>query len=151
MEKLEIMRQVILFKELEKDDLNRLAEIATEEIFPVTGLVFEEGSPGDAFFIVKYGTVAVVKGNEEVARMGQGQHFGEMALLDNDTRSATITAVERTELIRIKRQDLETLLAKDNALGMRVYRAIARYLCGRLRHTTADLAFMRGLANRQGS
>lgn len=151
MEKLEIMQKVILFQGLDKADLNRLAEIATEEIFPMCYQVFEEGTTGDSFFIVKYGTVAVVKGNEEVARMAEGQHFGEMALIDHDIRSATVTAIERTELIRIKRQDLENLLAKDNALGQRVYRAIARYLCNRLRQTTADLAFMREVAKRQSS
>lgn len=149
MEKLEIMHQVILFQGLQKDDLLKLSEIATEEIFPATYRVFDEGAVGDSFFIIKYGTVGVIKGNEEVARMGQGQHFGEMALIDDETRSATITAVERAELIRIKRQDLEKLAAIDNALGMRLYLAIARYLSNRLRQTTADLAFMRQLVKRQ--
>lgn len=147
MEKLEVMQQVILFHGLEKDDLIKLSEIATEENFPATYRVFDEGAIGDSFFIIKYGTVGVIKGNEEVARMGQGQHFGEMALIDNETRSATIAAVERTELIQIKRQTLEKLLEKDNALGMRVYRALARYLSNRLRQTTADLAFLEICAN----
>jgi len=89
--------------------------------------------------------------DEEVFRMGAGQHFGEMALINDDTRSATIKAIERTELIRIKRQDLERLLAQDDALAHRVYRVIARYLCGRLRQTTADLAFMKEVAKRQSS
>jgi CRP-like cAMP-binding protein len=151
MEKLEVMQQVILFHGLEKDDLIKLSEIATEENFPATYRVFDEGAIGDSFFIIKYGTVGVIKGNEEVARMGQGQHFGEMALIDNETRSATIVAVERTELIQIKRQTLEKLLEKDNALGMRVYRALARYLSNHLRQTTADLAFARDLCKRLSS
>jgi CRP-like cAMP-binding protein len=151
MEKLEIIQKVPLFQGLDKADLIRLAEIATEENFPACYQVFEEVSIGDSMFIVKYGTVAVVKGHEEVSRMGEGQHFGEMALVDNDSRSATINAVERTELIQIKRMDLEKLLAKDAALGQRVYHAIAKYLCNRLRHTTSDLAFMRELVKRQNS
>jgi CRP/FNR family cyclic AMP-dependent transcriptional regulator len=139
----------MLFQGLDNDDLYLLSQIATEEMFPMTYHVFDEGTIGDSFFIIKYGTVAVIKGNEEVARMCEGQHFGEMALIDNETRSATITTVERTELIRIKRQDLEKLLAQDDALGMRVYRVLARYLCNRLRQTTADLAFMREVSKRQ--
>jgi CRP/FNR family cyclic AMP-dependent transcriptional regulator len=155
MEKLEIMQQVLLFRDLDKEDLSRLAEIATEERFPMGYQIFAEGTVGDSLYIVKYGTAAVLKNvheeDEEMAHMGCGQHFGEMALISDETRSATIKAVERTELIRIKRQDLERLLAQDPALAHRVYRAIARYLCGRLRETTAELAFIKEAAKRHVS
>ena len=152
MDMLEIMREVILFHGLDEADLRQLAAIATRETYPPGRQVFAEGAVGDSLFIVKYGTVAVVKsgrgGDEEVARMSAGQHVGEMALVDDDTRSATVQAVEHTELVRMRRQDLEQLLARDEALGHRVYRVLARYLCRRLRQTTADLTFMREVAKR---
>jgi CRP-like cAMP-binding protein len=88
---------------------------------------------------------------EEVARMGQGQYFGEVALIDSDQRSATVAAVERTELLRVDRQELEKVLNQDSAVGLKVYRAFARSLCRRLRQTTIDLTFMKDLAKQHSS
>jgi CRP-like cAMP-binding protein len=153
MEKAELMRQVRLLRDLDEADLHNLAAIVTEESFLMGQQVFAEGTLGDSLFIVKYGSVRVLKrgqqGNEEIARMSSGQHFGEIALIDDDPRSATVEAVEPTELIRIKRGDLEDLLAQDDALGHRVYRALAQYLSRRLRQTTADLTFMREVAKQK--
>lgn len=153
MEKAELIGRIPLFRDLDGADVKRLAEVAVEEVLPTGGQVFAEGSPGESLFVVKYGTVRVIKqgktGKEEVARMGGGQHFGEMALIDNDPRSATVDAVEHTELVRIKRGDLESLLAQDDALAHRVFKAFSKYLCGRLRQTTTDLTFMREVAKRR--
>jgi CRP-like cAMP-binding protein len=152
MEKEELIRQIALFQGLDSADLRRLSEIATEETLGTGQQIFAEGTPGDSLFAVKYGTVRVLKqgreGKEEVARMSSGEHFGEMALIDSAPRSATVDTVERTELVRIRREDLENLLAQDDALGHRVYKAFARYLCHRLQQTTIDLTFMREIAKR---
>jgi len=152
MEKEELIRQIALFRGLDSADLRRLGEIATEETLGTGQEIFAEGTPGDSLFAVKYGTVRVLKqgreGKEEVARMSSGEHFGEMALIDSAPRSATVDTVERTELVRIRREDLENLLAQDDALGHRVYKAFARYLCLRLQQTTIDLTFMREIAKR---
>ena len=153
MKNVELIRKIPIFRDLEDADVRRLSEVATEEVIPVGGQVFSEGSRGDSLFAVKYGTVRVLKkgkdGQEEVARMGSGEHFGEMALIDDDRRSATVDAVEHTELVRIKREDLEGLLAQDDALGHRVFRAFSKYLSRRLRRTTTDLTFMREVAKRR--
>ena len=82
------------------------------------------------------------EGGEEVARLSSGQHFGEMAIIDKDNRSATVETLEHTELIKIEHGKLEVLLAQDGNLASRVYRAFAIYLCRRLRHTTKDLTHM---------
>jgi CRP-like cAMP-binding protein len=152
MEKEELIRQIALFRGLDSADLRRLGEIATEERLGTGQEIFAEGTPGDSLFAVKYGTVRVLKqgreGKEEVARMSSGEHFGEMALIDSLPRSATVDTVERTELVQIRREDLENLLAQDDALGHRVYKAFARYLCLRLQQTTIDLTFMREIAKR---
>lgn len=152
MEKEELIRQIALFRGLDSADLRRLGEIATEETLGTGQEIFAEGTPGDSLFAVKYGTVRVLKqgreGKEEVARMSSGEHFGEMALIDSAPRSATVDTVERTELVRIRREDLENLLAQDDALGHRGYKAFARYLCLRLQQTTIDLTFMREIAKR---
>jgi len=81
--------------------------------------------------------------------MGPGQHFGEMAIIYDDTRSATVEVIENTGLVRIKRDDLENLLAQDDILAHRVYKALIKYLSRRLRQTTTDLTFMREVAKQR--
>jgi CRP-like cAMP-binding protein len=152
MEKVALIQQVPLFHGLEETDLNKLSEIAIEKKFVAGSQIFAEGEKGDSLYVIKYGTIRVMKhgkqGEEEVARMSNGQHFGEMAIIDNDTRSATVDTLELTELIQISREDLKNLLAQDHALGHRVYEAFCKYLCYRLRQTTDDLTFMREIAKR---
>ena len=154
MDKVELLGKMSLFRGLTNDDLKKLAAIASDESFVPGSEIISEGAEGDALYGVKSGTVRVVKHgtdeDEEISRMGPGQHFGEMAIIENDKRSATVDAQEYTEVIKINRQDLEDLLSQDDELGHRVYKSLATYLCRRLRQTTNDLNFMRGVAKRRG-
>ena len=148
MERPTLLRHIPLFRDLSDTDLQKLIVIAKEVNFDKGQQVFIEGSIGDSVFAIKSGSVRVFKkrddGNEEVASLGFGQHFGEMALIDDETRSATIETVEPTKLVQIKRGDLENLLVQDVSLAHKVYKALARYLCRRLRQTTKDLTFVKG-------
>jgi CRP-like cAMP-binding protein len=76
--------------------------------------------------------------------MGSGGAFGSKL----SPRSATVCAVEHTELFRIERADLDNLLDQDPRLGLHIYKSFARVLCGRLRRTSTDLTFMREVARR---
>ena len=154
MDKIELLGKMSLFNGLETGDLTKLAAITTDESFVPGSKIISEGAEGDALYGIKSGTVRVVKhgtdDDEEISRMGPGQHFGEMAIIENDKRSATIDAQEYTEVIKINRQDLVDLLSQDDELGHRVYKSLATYLCRRLRQTTNDLNFMRSVAKRRG-
>ena len=147
MQNIELMNQVPLFKTLDDSDLSKLSAIATEQTFSAGCLVVSEGDPGDSLFIIKYGTVHLSKHGEteeeEVGYMGSGQHFGEMALIDDEPRSATVEAAEHTELICIRRDDFENLLKQDTVLGFRVYKRFARILSNRLRETTNELCVIK--------
>jgi len=144
MDRVKILGQIPLFKDLTSADLQKLSDIAKDVTFDKGQHVFQEGSIGDSLFAIESGSVCVVKGasvgGEEVASLSSGQHFGEMALIDDGPRSATIEAAEPTTLVQIKREDLENLLATDLDLAHRIYRTMAKYLCFRLRQTTKDFA-----------
>jgi CRP-like cAMP-binding protein len=147
MEKAKLLGQTLLFRGLGSTYLEKLAGIATEISFEKDKQVFTEGGAGDSLFVIEFGSVRVLKkgseGYEEVARMGSGEHFGEMALVDSEPRrSGTVEALEHTQLLQIKRRDLEYLLAQDVGLASRVYEALARYLSDRLRLTTKALSSM---------
>jgi CRP-like cAMP-binding protein len=147
MKNIDLIRQVSLFKNLDDADLQKLAAIATEQSFSAGSQIFAEKSTGASFYIIRYGSVRLIKQGEKedktVTFMGPGQHFGEMALIDDEPRSATVEAVENTETICIKRDDLENLLAQDSKLGFAVYIRFAKYLCLRLRATNDEVRLLR--------
>jgi CRP-like cAMP-binding protein len=145
----ELINKVPLFKNLDDSDIEKIADIASEKSFISGEDVINEGMQGDSMYVIKYGTVRVLKKDEEVTRMSSGQHFGEMALISDEPRTATIQATERVNLIEITRDKLEDLMANDHALGHRVYKAFSKFLCNRLQQTTTDLSFMREKAKSQ--
>jgi CRP/FNR family transcriptional regulator, cyclic AMP receptor protein len=88
----EILRKVPLFAELGDRELERLAQHFRERTFPEGSAVTTEGGPGVGFFIIADGNATVSVGGEERATLGPGDFFGEIALVDEGTRSATIIA-----------------------------------------------------------
>jgi CRP-like cAMP-binding protein len=84
------------------------------EILEAGQIVFRQGDAGDCAYFIQSGAVDVVRGDGEketvVARLSAGQYFGEMALLSNDPRNATIRAAARTKLAVLGKQNFLTLL-----------------------------------------
>ena len=144
MDKTKLLSQIPMFSGLHSSCIKTLSDVAKEINVDKGKQVFAQGDPGDAFYIISSGAVRVLKkgseGYDEVARMSAGEGFGEMALIEDERRSATVEAAEPTHLLQIKRSDLERLLAVDHALAMDTYKAWTKYLSQRLRSTTQTLA-----------
>ena len=136
---IEQLRATPLFAELEEVDLERLAALSEPMQLAPGEVLLEEGTPGDAMFVVLSGELEVTKrsGGSElpIARVGPGALQGEMAALEGRERSATVRALSDVEVLRIPREALRELLATgpDVALG------ILRTVAGRLRSTEATL------------
>jgi CRP/FNR family cyclic AMP-dependent transcriptional regulator len=88
----EALRNVPLFAELEDKDLELLARQLHERRFPEGAEITTEGSTGAGFFVILEGNADVSVGGEHRATLGPGDHFGEIALIDDGTRSASIVA-----------------------------------------------------------
>lgn len=106
--------------------------------------IFEEGDIGNFMCIVHSGSVAVIKANQngqqvQLATLGQGRTFGEMAVLDGETRSATCKAAEDTVLLTLSKEALDQMLEEHPRIGSRVIRAIAVSLSRRLRKAAGQL------------
>jgi CRP-like cAMP-binding protein len=86
------LRNVPLFAGLPDDDLERLARQMKERRFSEGSAVTTEGAGGAGFFVIIDGNATVMVGHEERAQLGPGDHFGEIALIDEGMRSASITA-----------------------------------------------------------
>ena len=123
------LRGVPLFKGLSADELLPVAKIATEASFEAGETVFEEGAEGEHLYLISSGSVEVLHSGDRIAELGSGECFGEMALLDRTTRSATVRALEATTLVATARDDFNDLLELYPALA----RTIANVLVARLR------------------
>ena len=127
-----LLQRVDLFEGLPDDDLNSIAAIVGGHTIEPGEFLFEEGEPGDAFYIVFRGAVEISKARsdgteEKLAIRRKGDSFGEMALLNDAPRSATARAAEPTQLVSVSRDDFQELLGGDS-LALRMMRALSKAL-----------------------
>lgn len=121
-----------LFHTLNETELCAVRQVARELSFKADQQIFKEGDPGDGIYVVKDGQVQVsaVVGQERqvLSRIGPGDLFGEMAVLDNDPRSATAMAETAVVVYFIQRDDLLHLLERIPRLSACLVREISRRL-----------------------
>ncbi|MEW6323968.1 MAG: NAD(P)-binding domain-containing protein [Nitrospirota bacterium] len=106
--------QSYLFPNVEYSSLAKLAGMANVLKFEKGGVIVKEGDPGDAFYFLRMGTVKVSKTSEGrevvLAYLAAGQYFGEMALLSGEPRTATVSAVNKVEVIQVLKGDFLAFL-----------------------------------------
>jgi CRP-like cAMP-binding protein len=147
------LKKTFLFQDMPQTELDKLAHAAKEEQISSGEAIFNEGDGGTNFYVIVLGSVVVQKNrdgqSEEVAHLGTGSYFGEMAVVDeNHERSATIVAHESTTLLSFSQAALEKIFEKDHALAHHFYKSLARGLTRRLHATTQDAAFYKALARK---
>ena len=143
---LSLMRAVTLFNGLSDEQLQRLLAISEEEVFHTGDVIVEQGEHGDRLYFIAEGQVEVRvrQGHGQIERsqvyLGRGQLFGEMALLDEGLRSATVRCCHDPTVLRsIHSQAFDALCSNDTAIGYVVMRNIARDLSFKLRHRNLAL------------
>jgi CRP/FNR family cyclic AMP-dependent transcriptional regulator len=139
---MELLGSVELFEGASEDELKMLASICRELTYPSGEVITAQGETGDELFIVQVGFVEVIRSSTSpevaprtVVNLGEGQIFGEMALVDHGPRSATIKAAsDPTAVLVIHREDFERACEQNYRLGYIVMRNIAADLSFKLRH-----------------
>jgi CRP-like cAMP-binding protein len=127
-EKVLFLKSIDLFGTLPSEELAQIAEIAEEQPMSAGDLVFAEGEPGDALFLIVEGTVKVHRGERELTRLGLRDVFGEMAVLDSEPRSASVTALEDSVVLKIDRDDFRDILVERPQIAMGVIKVLTRRL-----------------------
>ena len=134
----ETLAKVPLFRDLPHKSLERIAKFARPRSFRSGDVIFKEGEEGVGFFAISKGKVEVTRGGHAIATTGAGGFFGEMALLDNHRRSATVKASEDTECLAIMRSDFLAELRGNADLAVEmlgIMSARIRDLDEKLSHT----------------
>jgi CRP-like cAMP-binding protein len=126
-------RKFTLFAELDDRELSSIAAVAKSRRYSKDDVVFHADESGDIFCLIKEGQVKVTmispEGKEIILSMlGPGDFFGEMALLDNEQRSATVIATEPLELVTIWRSDFLQILQENFSITKKVLAELSRRL-----------------------
>ena len=138
------IRSSPLFFGLADSSLDILLPLFGEKSFKAGDCVVSEGSPGNTLYFVRSGTLSLTRKVDdsksmEVASLGSGDVFGEMALLTDTPRSVTVTATEKTTMLVLTRESLEELRDKDFKVFADVVNFMSNVVCRRLTEVTEEL------------
>ncbi|MEE2679570.1 MAG: Crp/Fnr family transcriptional regulator, partial [Myxococcota bacterium] len=153
-EALDSLRTIPLFAEVADDDLESISELLIERRIPKGRTIVEEGLAGDYMYVIREGEVKVTKlsgdGREKIlGLLGRGDFFGEMALLDNSVRSASVKTLTETRIAALSRADFLKELRHSPDLSM----AVIQELTHRVRQMdeqASSLSFQRVQERTQG-
>jgi putative ABC transport system ATP-binding protein len=118
----EFLRPIDLFKALTPQQLTDVAEHVKKRHFAAGETIVREGEPGEEFFVISDGEVEVVRADHEVARLGPGDFFGEVALISGEPRNATVVAEGEVDTYVLGKTDFETALASSRSFRDQLHR-----------------------------
>jgi CRP-like cAMP-binding protein len=125
----DLLARVPLFAGLPKRHLRGLAALAVEQQFDEGATVAREGKPGDDFYVIVSGQAKVLRGGRVLRRLTPGDFFGEIALLDEGPRTATVVAETPLTVLTINRRPFQTALQREPSVVLKMLEELA----GRLR------------------
>jgi CRP/FNR family transcriptional regulator, cyclic AMP receptor protein len=139
-ETIELLHHVPVFATLGDDELARVADVAVPRRFDAGVAVFHEGDESDTCYIVRSGRARAVREHSDgraltLANFGPGEIFGELAMFDNERRSATVETLEESELLAILGGDMRRLIREHPEIAVKLIAALGR----RLRETNERL------------
>ena len=123
-----LLAGVPLFSACSRTQLQRIARLAERVEAQPNHRLTEEGQPGREFYVIESGRARVTLDGRTLDELGEGDFFGEMALLDQGPRAATVTALTTMRLLSFKSAEFGELLDAAPDVGRKILRGIARRL-----------------------
>ena len=142
-----IIKEISFFEDFNDNEVYFFSKQLSLRAVPKDTILFGEGEIGDYLFFIVEGSVEVrlasVHAKSVIATYGFGQCVGEMSLLDDYARSATVEVIEPSELLILTKINMERIVKENPTIGVKIYKSLAKNLSLRLRGSTgrfADLA-----------
>jgi CRP/FNR family transcriptional regulator, cyclic AMP receptor protein len=124
----ELLQRVPLFEDFERGDLNRLSRSFKQRIFDAGSTVADEGRTGAGFFVIESGEATVSVRGSERAKLGPGDYFGEIALIDDGARSATIRADSELRCYGLTSWEFRPLVEGNASIAWKLLETLAKRL-----------------------
>ncbi len=134
-DKISILQAISIFANTPRAILAEVADMLEEVAFKTGDLIFAKGDLGTSMYVVVTGSVWVHDGDMGIATLYARDVFGEMAALDPEPRSASVTAVENTQLFQLEQRDLHQIMMRSPAIT----EGIIQILCQRVRARVSDM------------
>jgi pilus assembly protein CpaE len=126
---IEFLKNISFFSSLSEENFKNFSEHFVIKNFPKGEIIVKEGEPADLFYIITSGKVKVIKGEDKVvASLKEGEFFGEMALITDEPRSATVIAETDVETIALSKTDFDKFLEKNPQIAFHLTKVITRRL-----------------------
>jgi CRP-like cAMP-binding protein len=145
-DRLSVLRSASIFAGVPDNLLAAISAMLVESRFPAGAQVFGKGDLGDCLYIIAEGHVRVHDGARTLNTLQRGEVFGEMAALDPEVRSASVTALADTRLLRLDRSPLYQLMARRSEVTQGIVHVLAQRLRGRLRDMNEDFEYIQQFA-----
>ncbi len=130
---IEILKTIKLFESLEDSDLKKIAEVIKERTLPPGSDLFKEGDIGEAFFLLKDGSVEIYKNDgggdklvNTISSADESNFFGEMALIEGAPRNATVKTKTECKVLEIDRVNFDMMLRINSFIALRIMTALTR-------------------------
>lgn len=137
--KRELLAKMRLFRPLNDRELLRVLQVTDVVSYEPGETVMKQGENGEELFIVLSGKVEILRGDAVIATLEQGAHVGEMSLVRNQPRSATVRSADNAELMIIRRRDFFELLRNEHALAVKLLWQFLGVVADRLAETSREL------------
>jgi len=136
-ERVLFLKQIDLFRSIPGEYLAEIARITREIAFNNGEVLMQEGDLGDYLYLIVSGTVSVTVKGREVARLSQRDCVGEMAILDSEPRSATVTATQNVVALQIDRDDFYRIMHERTEIAEGIIKVLTHRLRARLETVAA--------------
>jgi CRP/FNR family cyclic AMP-dependent transcriptional regulator len=133
---IEMLQKTPLWSGLTKQDLKLVAKLSKERKFETGHAIVSKGEAGVGFYLILEGSVEVRSDGRTLSKLGPGQFFGEMSILDNQPRSADVVTVEPSRVLFLSAWSFKTMISDNPRIALKMLQEFVR----RLRNTDKSLS-----------
>lgn len=137
--KMGLLEKIPLFAFLNYKERSVILSIITTKTFPTGFEIIQEGTQGEDLFILMHGRVSVEKAGQRIGELASGAYFGEMGLVDNAPRSATVRVLETAECMVITRSNMMNTMRREQLMAVKLLWSFVQTLSERLRSANSGM------------